>query len=312
MAKVYHSLTELIGGTPLLSLIRFAARQNLAAEIIGKLEYFNPGGSIKDRLALAMLDEAEKDGRLKPDSVIIEPTSGNTGLGLAAVAAARGYRVILTMPDTMSLERRKLLRAYGAEVVLTEGAKGLKGAMDRAEELAREIPRAFVPGQFVNPVNPAVHRATTGPEIWRDTGGRLDIFVAGIGTGGTISGAGAYLRAQKKDLIIVGVEPADSPVLSQGKAGPHGLQGLGAGFIPDTLDIGIYDEVLAVRREEACAAARLLAVTEGLLTGLSSGAALAAAATLARRPENAGRTMVVILPDTGERYLSTDLFDPDS
>jgi cysteine synthase A len=306
--RIYDNLTELIGNTPLLRLHRFAARQGLGAEIIGKLEYFNPAGSVKDRTALAMLDEAEKTGRLKPGAVIIEPTSGNTGIGLASVAAAKGYKVILTMPETMSLERRGLLKAYGAELVLTEGGRGMKGAIDRAEELARETPGAFVPGQFVNPANPAAHKAATGPEIWRDPGGRLDIFVAGIGTGGTISGTGEYLKEKKRDLVIVGVEPADSRVLNGEAAGPHQLQGIGAGFIPDNLNTGIYDEVLAIGREEAFAAARLAVAEEGLLVGISSGAALAAAVKLARRPENAGRVIVVILPDNGERYLSPGLF----
>ena len=308
MSKIYESLTDLIGRTPLLKLKKFAAHHNLSAEIIAKLEYYNPAGSVKDRIALAMLDDGEKSGRLKPGAVIIEPTSGNTGIGLAAVAAARGYKVILTMPETMSLERRNLLKAYGAELVLTEGSKGMKGAIEKAEELARQTPGSFVPGQFANPANPAIHKATTGPEIWRDTEGRVDIFVSGVGTGGTISGAGEYLREQKKDLRIVAVEPADSPVLSKGVAGPHKIQGIGAGFIPDTLNTKIYDEVVTVTNEEAFVAGRLAAATEGLLVGISSGAALVAAVSLAKRPENAGRTIVALLPDTGERYLSTALF----
>jgi cysteine synthase A len=308
MTKVYESLTELIGKTPLLKLKRFSARHTLKTDIIGKLEYFNPAGSVKDRIALAMLDEAEKKGQLKPNSVIIEPTSGNTGIGLASVAAARGYKIILTMPETMSIERRNLLKAYGAELVLTEGSKGMKGAIEKAEELAKKTANSYVPGQFVNPANPAVHKATTGPEIWNDTSGKVDIFVSGVGTGGTISGAGEYLREQKKEIKIVAVEPEDSPVLTKGVAGAHKIQGIGAGFVPETLNTKIYDEVLTVSNEDAFVTGRLAAETEGLLIGISSGAALFAAVTLAKRPENAGKVIVALLPDTGERYLSTPLF----
>ena len=309
MSRIANSLTELIGKTPLLRLRGYERQQNIQAALIAKLEYFNPAGSVKDRIALAMIDEAEKSGQLKSDSIIIEPTSGNTGIGLASVAAARGYRLILTMPETMSIERRKLLAAYGAELVLTEGTKGMKGAIARAEELAAQTPGSFIPGQFKNPANPKVHRETTGPEIWEASGGNVDIFVAGVGTGGTISGAGEYLKGKNPALKVVAVEPADSPVLSQGRAGPHKIQGIGAGFVPDTLNTSIYDEVIPVKSEDAFATGRALAKTEGLLVGISSGAALWAAAEVAKRPENRGKTIVVILPDTGERYLSTGMFD---
>jgi cysteine synthase A len=308
MARVYKSLTELIGNTPLLELSNYEKKHGLKATVIGKLEYFNPAGSVKDRIAKAMIEDAEEKGVLKPDSVLIEPTSGNTGIGLASVAAARGYRVILTMPETMSIERRNLLKAYGAELVLTEGAKGMRGAIERAEELAKEIPNAFIPGQFVNPANPAVHKATTGPEIWEDTGGKVDIFVAGIGTGGTITGTGEFLKSKNSNIEIVAVEPADSPVLSEGRSGPHKIQGIGAGFVPDVLNTDIYDEIIPVRNEDAFNTGRELSRTEGLLVGISSGAALWAATEVAKREENAGKTIVVILPDTGERYLSTPLF----
>ncbi len=308
MAKIYKSLTDLIGRTPLLELSNFGREHGLSATIIGKLEYYNPAGSVKDRIAKAMLDEAEKSGRLKPDSVIIEPTSGNTGIGLAAVAASRGYRVILTMPETMSVERRNLLKALGAELVLTEGDKGMKGAIAKADELAKEISGAFIPGQFVNPANPAIHKATTGPEIWEDTEGKVDIFVSGVGTGGTITGAGEYLRSKNPDIKIVAVEPYDSPVLSEGRFGPHKIQGIGAGFVPEVLNTGIYDEVITVKNEDAFAAGKEIAKTEGLLVGISSGAAVWAATQVAQRKENAGKAIVVILPDTGERYLSTALF----
>lgn len=308
MSRIYRSLTDLIGKTPLLELSNYETKHGLKATLIGKLEYFNPAGSVKDRIAKAMIEDAEAKGLLKPESVIIEPTSGNTGIGLASVAAARGYRVILTMPETMSVERRNLLKAYGAELVLTEGAKGMKGAIDKADELAAEIPYAFIPGQFVNPANPAVHKATTGPEIWEDTDGNIDIFVAGIGTGGTISGAGEYLKSKKPNLKIVAVEPDDSPVLSAGRAGAHKIQGLGAGFVPQVLNTAVYDEIIRVKNEDAFETGRALSKTEGLLIGISSGAAVWAAAEVARRPENAGKTIVVILPDTGERYLSTPLF----
>ncbi len=307
--KLYQSLTELIGNTPLLELVNYQKAEGLNARIAAKLEYFNPAGSVKDRIALAMIDDAEKSGKLKPGGLIIEPTSGNTGVGLASVAAARGYRVILTMPETMSVERRKLLAAYGAELVLTEGAKGMKGAIEKANELLEQNPGSFMPGQFDNPANPAVHKRTTGPEIWRDTDGQVDLFVAGIGTGGTITGAGEYLKEQKPSVKVVGVEPAASPMLTEGKSGPHKIQGIGAGFVPRVLNTGIYDEVITVQNDDAFAAGRAIAHAEGLLVGISSGAALHAATELAKRPENEGKLIVVILPDTGERYLSTALFE---
>ncbi len=306
--KIYHQATELIGNTPLLELGNYEQAHQLHATILAKLEYFNPAGSVKDRIAKAMLDDAEATGKLKKDSVIIEPTSGNTGIGLASVAAARGYRIILTMPETMSVERRTLLKAYGAELVLTEGAKGMKGAIAKAEELAREIPGSFIPGQFVNPANPAVHYRTTGPEIWRDTEGKVDIFVAGVGTGGTLTGVGRYLKEQNPKVKIVAVEPATSPVLSKGVAGAHKIQGIGAGFVPDTLDTRVYDEILPVENEEAFAAGREIARREGVLVGISSGAALHAATVLAKRPENKDKIIVALMPDTGDRYLSTALF----
>ncbi len=309
MSKVYRSLVELIGRTPLLELTNYERKHGLKAAIIGKLEYFNPAGSVKDRIAKSMLEDAEKQGLLKPGSVIIEPTSGNTGIGLASVAAARGYRVILTMPETMSVERRNLLKAYGAELVLTEGAKGMRGAIEKADELARETPDSFIPGQFVNPANPRVHRETTGPEIWEDTGGKVDIFVSGVGTGGTITGTGEFLKSKNPGISIVAVEPYDSPVLSGGSPGPHKLQGIGAGFVPDVLNKQIYDEIIKVSSEDAFAAGKEVAKTEGLLVGISSGAAVWAAAQLAKRPENEGKTIVAILPDTGERYLSTPMFE---
>jgi cysteine synthase A len=308
MSKIYNSLTELIGKTPLLELANYGAKNELKARLIGKLEYFNPTGSVKDRVAYAMITDAEKRGLLTKDSVIIEPTSGNTGIGLASVAAAKGYRIILTMPETMSVERRNLLKAYGAELVLTEGSKGMKGAIGRAEELAKEIPHAFIPGQFVNPANPAVHRATTGPEIWEDTDGRIDYFVAGIGTGGTITGAGEFLKSKKPSLKIVAVEPDDSPVLSEGRSGPHKIQGIGAGFVPEVLNRNVYDEIIRVKNEDAFKTGKELSRTEGLLVGISSGAAVFAASEIAKRPENEGKIIVVILPDTGERYLSTPMF----
>ena len=308
MAKVYKSLTALIGKTPLLELGNYGKKQSLGASIIAKLEYFNPAGSVKDRIALAMIEDAEAKGLLSPGSVIIEPTSGNTGIGLASVATARGYRVILTMPETMSIERRKLLKAYGAELVLTEGAKGMSGAIAKAEELAKEIPNAFIPGQFDNPANPEVHRKTTGPEIWEDTDGKIDFLVSGIGTGGTITGTGEYLKSKNPNIKVVGVEPDASPVLSGGVSGPHMIQGIGAGFVPKVLNTTVYDEIIRVKNEDAFAAGRELSKTEGLLVGISSGAALWAATELAKRPENAGKVIIVILPDTGERYLSTPLF----
>ncbi len=305
---IYKNLTDLIGKTPLLELGNYQKQHDLNATILGKLEYFNPAGSVKDRIAKAMIDDAEAKGLLKPDSVIIEPTSGNTGISLASVAAARGYRIILTMPETMSIERRKLLKAYGAELVLTEGAKGMSGAIAKAHELAQETPNAFIPGQFVNPQNPATHRATTGPEIWADTEGKIDIFVAGIGTGGTLTGTGEFLKAQNPNIKVVVVEPDASPVLSGGKAGPHGIQGIGPGFVPGVLNTSIYDEVIRVKNEDAFATGRAITKSEGLLVGISSGAAVWAATELAKRPENAGKVIVAILPDTGERYLSTALF----
>ncbi|ETA81614.1 cysteine synthase A [Youngiibacter fragilis] len=308
MSKIYRNLSDLIGRTPLLELSNYEKKHELKAKLIAKLEYFNPAGSVKDRIAKAMIDDAEAKGLLKPGSVIIEPTSGNTGIGLASVGAARGYRVILAMPETMSVERRSLLKALGAELVLTEGAKGMKGAIAKAEELAKDIPGSFIPGQFVNPANPAVHLATTGPEIWEDTDGEVDIFVAGIGTGGTISGVGEYLKGKNPEVKIVAVEPFDSPVLSEGRAGAHKIQGIGAGFIPETLNTSIYDEIIKVQNEDAFITGREISKTEGLLVGISSGAAIFAAAELAERPENEGKNIVVLLPDTGERYLSTALF----
>lgn len=306
--KVYEKITDLIGGTPLLKLTNYSKQNNLDATIYGKLEYFNPAGSVKDRIAKAMIDDAEVKGILKPGAVIIEPTSGNTGIGLAAVASSRGYRIILTMPETMSIERRNLLKAYGAELVLTDGAKGMKGAIEKAEELAKETPNSFIPSQFTNSANPAAHIATTGPEIWNDTDGKVDIFVAGVGTGGTVSGVGKYLKSQNPNVKVVAVEPAGSPVLSKGTAGPHKIQGIGAGFVPQTLDTEIYDEIIAVENEDAFKTGRTLARKEGLLVGISSGAAVFAATELAKRPENKGKIIVALLPDTGERYLSTPMF----
>ena len=306
--RVYRKITDLIGGTPLLELTNYEKANELNAKIYAKLEYFNPTGSVKDRIAKAMLDDAEEKGLLKPGAVIIEPTSGNTGIGLASVAASRGYKVILTMPETMSVERRNLLKAYGAELVLTEGAKGMPGAIAKAKELAEQTPNSYIPSQFTNPANPAVHLKTTGPEIWADTDGKVDIFVAGVGTGGTLSGVGAYLKSQNPNVKVVAVEPASSPVLSGGKAGPHKIQGIGAGFVPDTLNTDVYDEILPVQNEDAFATGRALARSEGVLVGISSGAAVFAAAQLAKRPENAGKVIVALLPDTGERYLSTPMF----
>ncbi|MDO5350842.1 MAG: cysteine synthase A [Lachnospiraceae bacterium] len=306
--KVYGAVTDLVGGTPLLELKNYEAEKQVSAKILAKLEYLNPAGSVKDRVARAMIDDAESRGLLKPDSVIIEPTSGNTGIGLAAVAASRGYRMILTMPETMSVERRTLLKAYGAEVVLTDGAKGMTGAIAKAQELAAEIPGSFIPGQFTNPANPEAHRRTTGPEIWEDTDGTVDIFVAGVGTGGTLTGVGEYLKSKNPDIKVVAVEPASSPVLSKGTAGPHKIQGIGAGFVPDTLNTKIYDEIIPVENEDAFETGRIIAKKEGVLVGISSGAALYAATVLAKRPENAGKVIVVLLPDTGDRYLSTALF----
>ena len=309
MSKIYTSVDQLIGGTPLLELCNLEKRLGLKAKVLAKLEYLNPAGSAKDRIGLAMINAAEREGKLRPGSVIIEPTSGNTGIGLASVAAARGYRVIIVMPETMSVERRILMKAYGAELVLTEGAKGMTGAIEKAEELAASIPGSFIPGQFVNPVNAEAHYQTTGPEIWRDTDGAVDVFVAGVGTGGTITGTGRYLKEQNPAVKVVAVEPKTSAVLSGGKAGPHGLQGLGAGFVPAVLDTGVYDEIIPVENEEAYAAGRLLGKCEGVVVGISSGAALHAAIELAKREENAGKTIVVLLPDTGDRYLSTPLFE---
>lgn len=309
MSKIYKSVSELVGRTPLLELSNYEKAENLEATVLAKLERFNPAGSVKDRIAKAMIEDAEAKGILKQGSVIVEPTSGNTGIGLAVMGAARGYKVILTMPETMSVERRNLLKAYGAELVLTEGAKGMKGAIEKAEELAKSLPDAFLAGQFVNPANPAAHKATTGPEIWEDTDGKVDIFVAGVGTGGTLSGVGAYLKEKNPAVKIVAVEPADSPVLSQGKSGPHKIQGIGAGFVPDTLDTRIYDEIITVTTQEAFAAGKAMAQKEGMLVGISSGAAVHAAAVLAKRPDNKGKTIVALLPDTGERYLSTPMFD---
>ena len=308
MAAIYRGTLGLIGNTPLVEITNVEKEYDLEATLLVKLEYFNPAGSVKDRIAKAMIDDAEEKGILKEGSVIIEPTSGNTGIGLAAIAAAKGYRIILTMPETMSVERRNILKAYGAELVLTEGAKGMKGAIARAEELAQEIPGSFIPGQFVNPANPAVHRNTTGPEIWKDTDGKIDIFVAEVGTGGTLTGVGEYLKSQKPDVKIVAVEPADSPVLSEGKGGPHKIQGIGAGFVPEVLNTKIYDEIIKVENEDAFATGKILARKEGVLTGISSGAALYAAIELAKRPENKGKTIVALLPDTGDRYYSTPLF----
>lgn len=306
--KIFDKITDLIGGTPLLKLNNYSTQKGLDTPIIGKLEYFNPAGSVKDRIAKAMIDDAEAKGLLKPDSVIIEPTSGNTGIGLAAVAAARGYRIILTMPETMSVERRNLLKAYGAELVLTDGAKGMKGAIAKADELAAQTPNSFIPSQFTNPANPTAHRETTGPEIWEDTEGKVDIFVAGVGTGGTVTGIGEYLKSKNPDVKIVAVEPAGSPVLSEGTAGPHKIQGIGAGFVPETLNTSIYDEIITVENEVAFDTGRALARSEGLLVGISSGAAVFAATVLAQRPENKGKVIVALLPDTGDRYLSTPMF----
>ena len=308
MAKIYKGALGLIGNTPLVEISNIEKELSLPAAVLVKLEYLNPAGSVKDRVAKAMIEDAEKKGLLKEGSVIIEPTSGNTGIGLAAIAAVKGYRVILTMPETMSVERRNILKAYGAEIVLTEGAKGMKGAIEKAEQLAGEIPGAFIPGQFVNPANSAAHRSSTGPEIWEDTEGKVDIFVAGLGTGGTLTGVGEYLKAKNPQIRIVAVEPSDSPVLSEGKSGPHKLQGIGAGFVPEVLNTDIYDEIIQIRSEEAYAASKLLAKKEGVLVGISSGAALHAAFELARRPENKGKTIVALLPDSGDRYYSTPLF----
>lgn len=308
MEKIYKGALGLIGNTPLVEISNIEKELSLPAAVLVKLEYLNPAGSVKDRVAKAMIEDAEKKGLLKEGSVIIEPTSGNTGIGLAAIAAVKGYRVILTMPETMSVERRNILKAYGAEIVLTEGAKGMKGAIEKAEQLAGEIPGAFIPGQFVNPANSAAHRSSTGPEIWEDTEGKVDIFVAGVGTGGTLTGVGEYLKAKNPQIRIVAVEPSDSPVLSEGKSGPHKLQGIGAGFVPEVLNTDIYDEIIQIRSEEAYAASKLLAKKEGVLVGISSGAALYAAFELARRPENKGKTIVALLPDSGDRYYSTPLF----
>ncbi len=308
MAKIYTSADQLIGKTPLLELTHLEKEYGLKAKLLAKLEYFNPAGSVKDRIAKAMIDDAEQKGLLKPGSVIIEPTSGNTGIGLASVAAARGYRIIIVMPETMSVERRQIMKAYGAELVLTEGAKGMKGALAKADELAKEIPNSFIPGQFVNPANPKAHFETTGPEIFADTDGEVDYFVAGVGTGGTVTGVGEYLKSRKPDVKVVAVEPESSAVLSTGKAGPHKIQGIGAGFVPKVLDTGVYDEIIPVSNEDAFATGKEIGKREGVLVGISSGAAVYAALVLARRPENAGKTIVVLLPDTGDRYLSTSLF----
>lgn len=309
MGNIYTSADQLIGNTPLLELTHIERSEGLSAKLLAKLEYFNPAGSVKDRVAMAMIDDAEKKGLLREGSVIIEPTSGNTGIGLASVAAARGYRIIIVMPETMSMERRQLMKAYGAELVLTEGSMGMKGAIAKAEELAAEIPGGFIPGQFVNPQNPAIHRATTGPEIWADTDGKVDIFVAGVGTGGTVTGVGSYLKSQNPDIKVIAVEPADSPVLSKGTHGPHKIQGIGAGFVPAVLDTKIYDEVITVKSEDAFATGKKVGREEGVLVGISSGAAVWAGILLAKRPENKGKTIVALLPDTGDRYLSTPLFE---
>ena len=308
MSKVFTSADQLIGKTPLLELVHIEKSEGLEAKVLGKLEYFNPAGSVKGRIAKAMIDDAEQKGLLKPGSVIIEPTSGNTGIGLASVAAARGYRIIIVMPETMSVERRQLMKAYGAELVLSDGAKGMKGAIAKADELAKEIPNSFIPGQFVNPANPAVHKATTGPEIWEDTDGKVDIFVAGVGTGGTVTGVGEYLKSRNPHVKVVAVEPAASPVLSKGVSGSHKIQGIGAGFVPDVLDTQVYDEIIPVENDDAFATGKLIGKKEGVLVGISSGAAVWAAIQLAKRPENKGKTIVALLPDTGDRYLSTPLF----
>ena len=308
MSKIYTSADQLIGKTPLLELVHIEKELGLQARVLAKLEYFNPAGSVKDRIAKAMIDDAESKGLLKPGSVIIEPTSGNTGIGLASVAAARGYRIIIVMPETMSVERRQLMKAYGAELVLTEGAKGMKGAIAKADELAKEIPNSFIPGQFVNPANPAIHKATTGPEIWEDTDGKVDIFVAGVGTGGTVTGVGEFLKSRNPKVKVVAVEPASSPVLSKGTPGAHKIQGIGAGFVPAVLDTNVYDEIITVENDAAFATGKKIGKAEGVLVGISSGAAVWAAIELAKRPENAGKTIVAILPDTGDRYLSTPLF----
>ena len=308
MSKIFTSADQLIGKTPLLELVHIEKAQGLEAKVLGKLEYFNPAGSVKDRIAKAMIDDAEQKGLLKPGSVIIEPTSGNTGIGLASVAAARGYRIIIVMPETMSVERRQLMKAYGAELVLSDGTKGMKGAIAKADELAKEIPNSFIPGQFVNPANPAVHKATTGPEIWEDTDGKVDIFVAGVGTGGTVTGIGEYLKSRNPHVKVVAVEPAASPVLSKGVSGSHKIQGIGAGFVPDVLDTQVYDEIIPVENDDAFATGKLIGKKEGVLVGISSGAAVWAAIQLAKRPENKGKTIVALLPDTGDRYLSTPLF----